>query len=86
MQSLPVEIKCSEVAANGDVTIYWQPGSVIDFQRNEVYYSSDIFLLSTSLLRFRIWEYCIIDILEQNTNAVHAYYFVRTITTTGLSF
>ena len=87
VQSLPVEIKCSEVAANGDVTIYWQPGgSVIDFQRNEVYYSSDIFSSFDLIAQIPDLEILHYRHIGANANAVHAYYFVRTITTTGLSF
>lgn len=84
-QVFPVNMKCSEVSSNGDVTIYWQPSqNTIDLQRYEIYYSFDIsssFNLIANISDLGITQY---QHIGANANVMHAYYFVKTITTNGL--
>lgn len=79
-QLLPVDLVCSSVEDNGDVTLTWRPKySTLDFARYEVWYSENRALPFSKIAE-------ITDIAQDqythsgaNAHVLNAFYFVKTI-------
>ncbi len=79
-QLLPVDLVCSSVASNGDVTLTWRPRySTLDFARYEVWYSMNPYLDFVKIAE-------IMDIAQDNYThsgalaySQDAFYFIKTV-------
>jgi len=79
-QLIPVDLVCSSVAANGDVTVTWRPKySTLDFARYEIYHSSQP--LSGFSLIDQLTDIAQVTYTHAGAGAHQgqAYYFIKTI-------